>query len=67
MSRKEVDRLLGDPNHHKGECGYLKGVSRGCVLEYVYSHPLGPLRPEYYVVEFSSGDRVISAAHLVDK
>lgn len=36
-----------------------------CATEYVYSHPLAPFLPDYYVFSFSADGRVIQAIHLV--
>ncbi len=62
-SRAEVERLLGTPNNHAGQCGDIVPVRKGCVTEYVYSHPLAPLVPDYYIVTFSKEDIVIETIH----
>jgi hypothetical protein len=64
QSWDNVITLLGKPNYHEGSC--LQDLSgSGCVKELVYSYPFAPLVPEYYVVDFSANDRVISADHLI--
>jgi hypothetical protein len=63
QSWDNVVTLLGKPNYHEGSC--LQDLSgSGCVKELVYSYPFAPLVPEYYVIDFSANDRVISTAHL---
>jgi|ERR1700734_2910071 hypothetical protein len=61
QSRLAVVEKLGRPNYYSGSCGEIHNPPHGCVLEYVYSHPFAPLIPEYYIVSFSSDDRVIQA------
>jgi len=53
---------MGKPNYHSGPCGVIHFPDKSCAKEYVYSHPFAPLVPEYYIVAFSSDDRVIEAA-----
>ncbi len=60
----DVITLLGKPNYHEGTC--LQDLSgSGCVSELVYSHPFAPCMPEYYVIDLSADNRVISASHLI--
>ena len=59
--RQQVLDVLGAPNYHQGACGKIHPAHRGCSTEFVYSHPLAPLIPDYYVVAFSKEDRVIEA------
>jgi outer membrane protein assembly factor BamE (lipoprotein component of BamABCDE complex) len=64
-TRQQVRKTLGKPNHHDGPCNSdITTPVKGCEWEYVYSFPLAPLIPEYYVVAFSKDDRVLEAAHL---
>jgi hypothetical protein len=60
-SRQSVVATLGKPNYHAGGCGVIHVPLKNCALEYVYSHPFAPLLPDYYVVSFSTDDRVIEA------
>jgi hypothetical protein len=60
-SRVSVITRLGRPNYYSGRCGVIHVPEKGCVTEDVYSHPFAPLIPEYYIVSFSSDDRVIEA------
>jgi len=60
-SRGSVITRLGKPNYYAGRCGVIHFPEKGCATEYVYSHPFAPLIPEYYIVSFSSEDRVIGA------
>ena len=63
--RESVAARFGKPNYHAGPCnGADFDPTEGCVTEYVYSHPFAPLLPDYYVVWFTSDDRVIAADHL---
>jgi hypothetical protein len=64
-SRLNTVSRLGKPNYDAGSCtNDMITPSPGCTFEYVYGAPLAPLIPDYYVVEFSSEDRVIDAGHL---
>jgi hypothetical protein len=65
QSSDSVIRLLGRPNYHSGACLQDLDSSPDCVTELVYSYPFAPYIPEYYVVDFSSENRVISANHLI--
>ena len=56
-----VVRGMGKPNYHLGRCGVIHVPDKRCAVEYVYSHPLAPLVPEYYIVSFSSDGSVIEA------
>lgn len=60
-SRDSVVGRMGKPNYHEGKCGVIHFPDKNCAVEYVYSHPFAPLVPEYYIVSFSSEDRVIEA------
>lgn len=60
-SRASVIGKMGKPNYHAGKCGVIHCPEKGCMVEYVYSHPFAPLVPEYYIVSFSRDDRVIEA------
>jgi outer membrane protein assembly factor BamE (lipoprotein component of BamABCDE complex) len=63
-TRQQVRNILGKPNYHDGPCNDdILAPPKGCEWEYVYSFPLAPLVPEYYVVSFSKEDRVIRAVH----
>jgi hypothetical protein len=62
QSRPAVTAMLGKPNHHSGKCGRVLDSPSGCAVEYVYASPLAHWLPEYYVVWFSSEDRVIGAS-----
>jgi hypothetical protein len=59
QSHDFVIAQLGKPNYHQGSCGVILAPLPNCNSELVYSHPLAPLMPEYYIVSFSSDDRVI--------
>jgi hypothetical protein len=61
--RQQVLDILGSPNFHDGPCGKIIPARRGCATEFVYSHPLAPLIPDYYIVAFSKEGRVIDAEH----
>jgi hypothetical protein len=61
MSRGEVVGKIGVPNYHAGKCGVIHNSDKNCALEFVYSHPFAPLVPKYFIVEFSTDDRVIKA------
>jgi hypothetical protein len=67
QSRASVTAKFGKPNYYSGKCGMMVEVPVGknCAAEYVYSHPLAPLLPDYYVVSFSADGRVIQADHFV--
>ena len=60
-TRASVMGKMGKPNYHSGPCGVIHFPDKSCAKEYVYSHPFAPLVPEYYIVAFSSDDRVIEA------
>jgi hypothetical protein len=60
-SRPSVIAKMGKPNYHAGKCGVIHVPDKACAVEYVCSHPFAPLIPEYYIVSFSSDDRVIEA------
>ena len=59
--RDSVIAKMGKPNYHAGGCGVIHFPDKACAVEYVYSHPSAPIIPEYYIVSFSSDDRVIEA------
>jgi len=61
QSRASVITKMGKPNYYAGKCGVIHFPDKGCALEYVYSHPFAPIIPKYYIVSFSSDDRVIEA------
>jgi hypothetical protein len=61
QSRASVIAKMGKPNYYAGKCGVIHFPDKNCALEYVYSHPFAPMIPEYYIVSFSSDDRVIEA------
>jgi hypothetical protein len=61
QSRAFVISRIGMPNYHAGACGEIGPAWHGCATEYVYSHPLAPLIPEYHVVTFSADDKVIAS------
>jgi hypothetical protein len=63
-SRRAVVHELGMPNYHAGDCGLIGSPPPQCVLEYVYSNPMAPMAPDYYVVSFSSDEQVIGTIHL---
>ncbi len=65
MPSSDVLKILGNPTYHKGNCLTDLKMSNGCSKEFVYGPFLAPLVADYYVVDFSSNDRVISTAHLV--
>jgi hypothetical protein len=56
-----VKDKLGRPNYYQGKCGVIHIPARNCAEEFVYSHPLAPIIPEYHIVSFSSDGRVIEA------
>jgi hypothetical protein len=62
--RASVTAKLGMPNYHAGKCGVIHFPDKNCVTEYVYSHPFVYWFPEYYIVSFSAGDRVIEATKV---
>jgi hypothetical protein len=63
-SRETVAARFGMPNYHAGPCSSASwAYPKGCVSEYVYSRPFAPLLPDYYIVWFSSDDRVIDTEH----
>ena len=65
QSRLTVLSKLGKPNYYAGPCGRsFTNPLPTCAIEYVYGHPFSPLVPDYYVVSFSAGDRVIQADRL---
>ena len=61
QSRNAVLAKLVRPNYHEGSCGVIHFPDKNCATEYVYAHPFAPWIPEYYIVAFSSDDRVIEA------
>jgi hypothetical protein len=61
QTRPAVTAMLGKPNHHLGKCGEILDSPSGCAVEYVYASPFSRWAPEYYIVWFSSEDRVIGA------
>jgi len=64
-SLSSVAGRFGKPNYYSGKCGRIDlSPDAGCTVEYVYSDPLAPLNPDYYVVEFSADARVLEAEHL---
>jgi hypothetical protein len=64
QSSDSVISMLGKPNYHSGECLQDLTNSATCNRQLVYSYPFAPLIPEYYVVSFSSDDKVIDAEKL---
>lgn len=60
-ARASVIGKMGRPHYHAGKCGVIHIPDKACAVEYVYSHPLAPIVPEYYIVSFSRDDRVIEA------
>src|SRR4051812_34415058 len=67
-SRQDVLKILGEPNYHDGPCNSgFHATLRGCAREFVYSNPLAPIVPEYYVVSFSKEDRLIDAIRLASQ
>jgi hypothetical protein len=60
-SRASVLDRMGKPNYYSGACGIIQPARQGCAVEYVYSHPLAPLVPQYYIVTFSSDAHVMTA------
>ena len=63
-SPDSVRLRLGRPNYYSGKCGKIVGAKQGCAMEWVYSDPLAPISPHYYVISFSADDRVLNAAEL---
>ena len=61
QSRQEIVSRFGKPRYYSGRCGVIADPLKACSLEYVYGHPFAPLIPEYYIVSFSSDERVIHA------
>ena len=61
QSRQEIISRLGKPHYYSGRCGVIADPLKTCTLEYVYGHPFAPLIPDYYIVSFSSDERVIQA------
>ncbi len=61
-TRASVTSRMGKPNYHAGKCGVIHFPAKTCAVEYVYSHPLAPLVPVYYIISFAQDDRVIEAA-----
>jgi len=64
QARSSVVELFGMPNYRMGRCGTLSSPPPGCTMEYVYSDPLAPWVPDYYVVYFAADDRVLETAYL---
>jgi len=60
-SRAGVIAKIGRPNYYAGKCGVIHFPEKDCSMEYVYSHPFAPIVPDYYIVSFSSDDRVIES------
>jgi len=54
-------RSWGMPNYYVGKCRVIHFAEKNCAVEYVDSHPFAPIVPEYYIVSFSSDDRVMEA------
>jgi hypothetical protein len=63
-SQTLVIAKLGTPNYHAGRCGDVVPSPENCAHEYVYSDPLAPWIPDYYVVEFSAEGSVIRADYI---
>ncbi len=61
QSRRTIVNDFGRPNYYSGRCGVIVDSLQTCTLEYVYGHPFAPLIPDYYIVSFSSDERVIQA------
>jgi hypothetical protein len=67
-TRQQVRKILGSPNYHDGPCkDEIRTPLKGCEWEYVYSYPLAPLIPDYYVVSFSRDDRVIESVSFTSQ
>lgn len=65
-SRDSVRLRLGHPNYYSGKCGKVISPKQGCKSEWVYSDPLAPINPHYYVISFSADDRVIAKCFARD-
>lgn len=63
-SREAVVAKLGKPNYHDGSCLEDLSLSKDCASELVYSQPLAPLIPQYYVVDLSEKGQVLAASAL---
>ena len=60
-SQESVKAKIGPPSRYSGTCGTIGVARKGCASEWVYSDPLAPINPHYYVVSFSADDHVVSA------
>lgn len=65
FTRESVLGILGRPNYHAGACLHDLKLSTLCEREFVYSIPVTPWIPEYYVVDLSRDGRVIKREHLI--
>lgn len=63
-SRDSIRLRIGLPNYYSGGCGKVVAAKQACALEWVYSDPLAPINPHYYVISFSADGRVIGAEEL---
>ena len=53
QSATSVIASFGRPNYREGTCSMEYSPPSNCAREYVYAHPLTPMKNEYYVVWFS--------------
>lgn len=60
-SQESVRAKIGSPSRYSGTCGTVGIARKGCASEWVYSDPLAPLNPHYYVISFSADNHVVSA------
>jgi hypothetical protein len=64
-SNELVLSTLGKPNYHSGDCRKDLQIAGDCASELIYSYPLAPWVPEYYVVDFSPQGKVIAHGHSI--
>jgi hypothetical protein len=60
---ESVREMLGEPSS-EGSCGKLTVAPSACADEYVYKYYYSIFQPQYEVVWFNAGGRVIGLQHV---
>ena|ERR1700761_506367 len=58
-----VRELMGSPSS-EGPCGSMTAVPAGCTSEYVYRYYYSIFQPQYEVIWFDHGGKVLGEQHV---